>query len=91
MHRGGRVGEWTIVKHATGWFRLAARLFSIKPFTFHALRIFPRTVGSFRNHPQPLHFRGQRGGGGVHGVCLTVTLHSLDPGWTLGGGVEHIA
>lgn len=67
------------VKKATGWKR------------FVSLNRFPCAVGSFRNHPQPLHFRGQRGGGGVHGVCLTVTLHSPKPGWTLGGGVEHTA
>lgn len=27
---------------------------------------FSCAVGSFRNHPQPLHFRGQQGGGGVY-------------------------
>lgn len=45
-----------------------------------SLNSFPRVAGSFRNHPQPLHFRGQRGGGGVRGVCLTVTQRSIDLG-----------
>lgn len=41
---------------------------------------FPAVAESFTNRPQPLHFRGQRGGGGVRGVCLTVTQRSRDPG-----------
>lgn len=33
--------------------------------------------------PKLLHLRGQRGGGGVQGGCLTVMLHSQDLGGLL--------
>lgn len=74
----GRRGEEGLKPNGNNNRRGLLRLPPVQRFTLE--KTSPDVAGSFRNHPQRLRSKGQRHGGGVRGVRLTVPQRSPDLG-----------